>query len=64
MNPVYKNVGERSVAKNYCPVSLLSLVSKFFETLVNNRLIDHLQKCGLFLISIMALGVLDQLHIF
>ena len=25
--PVFKNVGERSIAKNYCPVSLLSVVS-------------------------------------
>ena len=25
---VFKNVGERSTAKNYCPVSLLSVVSK------------------------------------
>ena len=28
--PVFKNVRERSTAKNYCPVSLLSLVSKVF----------------------------------
>ena len=26
--PVYKNVGEGSTAKNYCPVSFLSVVSK------------------------------------
>ena len=25
--PVFKNVGERCVAKNYCPVSLFSVVS-------------------------------------
>ena len=43
--PVFKNVGERSIAKNYCPVSLLSVVSKVFEKLVNNGLIDHLEKC-------------------
>ena len=30
--PVFKNVGERSIAKNYCPVSLLSVVGKVFET--------------------------------
>ena len=36
--PVFKNVGERSAAKNYCPVSL-SVVSKVFEKLVNNRLL-------------------------
>ena len=45
---VFKNVGKRSAAKNYRPVSLLSLVSKFFEKLVNNRIVDHLEKCGLF----------------
>ena len=45
---VFKNVGERSTAKNYRPVSLLSVVSKVFEKLVNNRIVDHLEKCGLF----------------
>ena len=39
--PVFKNVGERCTAKNYCPVSLLSVVSKIFEKLVNNRIVDH-----------------------
>ena len=39
---------ERSRAKNYCPVSLLSVVSKVFKKLVNNRIVDHLEKCGLF----------------
>ena len=48
MVPVLKNVGERSTAKNYRPVSLLSVVSKVFEKLVNNRIVDHLKKCGLF----------------
>ena len=46
--PVFKNVGERSTAKNYRPVSLLSVVSKVFEKLINNRIVDHLEKCGLF----------------
>ena len=46
--PVFKNVGERSTAKNYHPVSLLSVVSKVFEKLVNNRIVDHLEKCGFF----------------
>ena len=64
MVPVFKNVGERSTAKNYRPVSLLSVVSKVFEKLVNNRIVDHLEKCGLFLISSMVLGLLDQLQIF
>ena len=30
---VFKNIGEQSTAKNYCPVSLPSVVSKFFEKL-------------------------------
>ena len=48
MVPVFKNVKERSAAKNYCPVSLLSVVSKVFEELVNNRIFDHLEKSDLF----------------
>ena len=48
MFPVFKNVGERSAARNYRPVSLLSVVSKVFEKLENNRIVDHLEKCGLF----------------
>ena len=47
MVPVFKNVGGRSTAKNYLPVSFLSVVSKVFEKLVNNRIIDNLKKCGL-----------------
>ena len=63
--PVFKNVGETSSAKNYRPVSLLSVVSKVFEKLVNNRIVHNLEKCGLFfLISNMVLGILDQLLIF
>ena len=45
--PIFKNVGERSTAENYCTVSL-SVVSKVFEKLVNNRRVDHLEKCDLF----------------
>ena len=46
--PVFKNVGERCTAKSYRPISPLSVVSKAFEKLVNNRIVDHLEKCGLF----------------
>ena len=42
MAPLFENLGERSAAKNYCPVSFLIMVSKVFEKYVNNRLIDHL----------------------
>ena len=48
MVPVFKNFGERSTAKNYRPVCLLSVVSKVFEKLINNRIVDHLEKYGLF----------------
>ena len=42
--PVFKNVGERSTAKNYRPVSILSEISKVFEKTANNRIVDHLEK--------------------
>ena len=45
--PVFKD-GERSTAKNYRPAIFLSVVSKVLEKLVNNRLVDHLEKCSLF----------------
>ena len=54
VGPVFKNVRERSAAKNYRPVSLLSVV----------RIVDHLENCGLFFISSMVLSLLDQLQIF
>ena len=62
--PTFKNVGERSTVKNYHLVNLLSVVSEAFEKLVNNEIVDHLEKFGLFLISTMVLGLLDQLQIF
>ena len=40
--------GERSTGKNYHPVILLSVVSKVFEKLVNNRIVDHVEKCHFF----------------
>ena len=61
---VFINVGERSIAKNYRLVSLTSVVSKIFEKLVNIGLVDHLDKCGFFLISSMVSGLLEQLLIF
>ena len=64
MVPVFRNVGERSAAKNYCPVSLLSVLSEVFEKLVNNRIVDHIGKCDLFLILSMVLDLLDELQIF
>ena len=43
---VIKNVGVRSTAKNYYPVSFLAVVSKVFEK--DNKIVDHLEKYGLF----------------
>ena len=43
-----RHIGGRSTASNYRPVSRLSVVSKVFERLVNNRIVDHLEKCCLF----------------
>ena len=60
--PVLKNVGERFIAKHYCLVGLLPVVSKVFEEFVNNKIVDHLEKCGE--ISTMVLGLLNQLQIF
>ena len=64
MVPVFKNVEERSTAKNNGPVTLLSVVGKVFEKLVNNRIVNHLEKCGFFLISSMVLGLVNQLQTF
>ena len=48
MIPTFETVAERSTAKNYRPVRFLSLVSKVFEKLVNNRIVDHIEKYGIF----------------
>ena len=42
MNTIFKNVRERSTAKNYRPVSLFSVAIKDFEELVSNRIIGLL----------------------
>ena len=41
-------LGASSTTEIYCPVSLLYVVSKVFEKLVNNRIVNHLEKCDLF----------------
>ena len=47
MVSVFKNVAKRFTAKNYRPVSLLSVVSKVLEKLVSNKIVVHLEKCDL-----------------
>ena len=39
--PVYKSVQERCIATNDRPISILPMVSKVFEKLVNNRIADY-----------------------
>ena len=46
--PMFKNVGERSTAKNYYPDRFLSVVRKVFGKPLNNGIVDHLEMCGLF----------------
>ena len=64
MVPVFKDAGEMLTAKNFHPVSFLSVVSKVFEKLLNNRIVDRLKNVPFFLIFSIALGLLDQLQIF
>ena len=45
---VFKNGGNRCTAKSYRAVSLFSVDSKNVQSYVNNKLADHLEKCGLF----------------
>ena len=61
---VFKNFRERSTAKYYGPVILLSVVRKSSEKLVNERIFDHGKKyVFLLLISNMVFVLLDQLRI-
>ena len=46
--PAYKNDDERSDPRNYRSFGVLSIISKVLETLINNKLINHLENSGLF----------------
>ena len=46
MVPVFKDAGKSSTAKNCCPVSHFSVICKAFKKLLNNKFVDHLEKCG------------------
>ena len=59
---VFKNVGERSATKNYCHVALISVVSKVFEKLVNNKIADR--NMAFILTSSVVLRLFNQLQIF
>ena len=43
MSPIFKK-GSRNLAENYRPISLTSIVCKMMETLIRDRLLEHLQK--------------------
>ena len=59
---VFKNAGERSATKNYCHVALISVVSKVFEKLVNNKIVDR--NMAFILTSSVVLHLFNQLQIF
>ena len=41
-------MGKGLLEKLHCPVSLLSVISQIFEKFANNRIVDYLDKWGLF----------------
>ena len=45
--PVFASVGEMYTAKSYRTLTLLSVVTKVLEILLKNRIVHHLEKCGL-----------------
>ena len=48
MVALFKNIGNRSAAENYHPVSLISVDSKAFGKLVKDKIVDHLKIYGFF----------------
>ena len=46
--PVFQNIGKRCMDKNCRPVNLLSVDSKVFEKLLNNRLVHQTKEISHF----------------
>ena len=59
--PVFKNVGEKSLAKTYCPVNLSYVVREVFEKLVIISLFITTRNLVFCLTSSMIWGLLNQL---
>ena len=55
MVAIFKNIWKASAIKKYRPASLLFMSDNFFEKLVNNKLVDHLEKFGFFFHSTVIL---------
>ena len=46
--PIFKNSGNGSDTLHYRPISLLNIISKVFESLINKALVSHMESNGLF----------------
>ena len=46
--PIFKNFGDRSYPLNYRPISLLNIISKAFESLIDKALVSHMEFNSLF----------------
>ena len=44
IRPIYKNKGSANEPKSYRPISILSALSKVFERVASNRIVDYLEK--------------------
>ncbi len=59
--PLYKLKGRKDIMNNYRPVSLLPVISKILEKLVQKRLASFMQKRCFFMIVNLVLGVITVL---
>ena len=48
VNPIFKG-GDRSDKSNYCPLSMLSVISRDFEKLIADQLYQHMNENNIFL---------------
>ena len=42
IRPIFKNKGDSANPENYCPITILSCLSKLFTSILNNRLTTFL----------------------